>query len=178
MAVVLSLTASALDDFVGKTIEDICPLHFGKIGDEHNHCAHFVSHVLKLNPTLQLGATCGDMLWHKKDSPAAACMRVNDVYNACNDLAKADETGCLAYYTLPGNIDKDGRMGQMSQKHIGIYFQGSVWNYGNKKDAVRKDAVDDLGALYGTKTITRFTEFPLGATLLTLAQIQALASTP
>ena len=37
MAGIVSLSVALLDNYVGKSIEDICPLKFGKVGDAHNH---------------------------------------------------------------------------------------------------------------------------------------------
>lgn len=170
-----SLTADYLDKFVGEGIEKICPLKFGKTGDGHNHCAHFVGHAMKLNNSATNGFTCAGMVYAGKKSPeAGAVIRVNDIYNICIDIDEPDPLGCLAYYTLPTNIDKDGFMGTMSQKHVGICLGGYVYNYGNSKDAVRKDKVGDLAALYGAKTITRYTKLPPTYTLLTLEEIQTL----
>lgn len=174
-----TLTADFLDKFVGKTIVDICPLKFGTIGDKHNHCAHFVGHVMKLNNASTNGFTCAGMVYSGKSHPdAGAVIRVNDLYNICIDIDEPDPLGCLAYYTLPNNIDKNGFMGTMSQKHVGICHGGYVYNYGNSKDAVRKDKVGDLAALYGAKTITRYTKLPPLYTLLTLEEIQALVPAP
>jgi hypothetical protein len=53
------LNAAGLDAFVGKWIGDICPL--GYDDDAFNHCAHFVSHVLKLNDATGIGLTCATM---------------------------------------------------------------------------------------------------------------------
>lgn len=170
-----NLTAELLDSFVDLSIEDICPLGFGTVGDKHNHCAHFVSHVLKLNNTVTTGLTCAGMVYKGKKHPAAGgLIRVNNIFNYCADLDEPDDTGCLVYYTVPANIGSDGLMSDMSQKHVGICYKGHVYNYGNGKDMVRKDKVGDLRHLYGAKTITRYTVLPVGRTVLTLEEIQAL----
>ena len=175
MAGIVSLSVALLDNYVGKSIEDICPLKFGKVGDAHNHCAHFVSHVLKLNDSLHLGTTCAGMIWKGKEhADAAGCIRVNNIFNACDDLEEPDDDGCLVYYTTKSNMHKDGTMGDHKQKHVGICYKGRVYNYGNKKDEVRDDEVGDLAKLYGAKTITLYTAFPDGAKALTLEEIKAL----
>ncbi len=170
-----ALTLDFLDKFVGLSIEKICPLKFGKTGDGHNHCAHFVGHVLKLNNANTNGFTCAGMVFAGKKHPdAGAVIRVNDIYNICIDLEAEDPLGCLAYYTVPANIDKDGFMGTMTKKHVCICLGGYVFNYGNSKDAVRKDKVGDLAKLYGSTTITRYTKLPPSYTVQTLEDIQAL----
>src|SRR5262245_4414361 len=100
MPAVLPLSVAALDAFVGLGIEKICPLKFGKKGDEHNHCAHFVSHVLKLNADCGFGLTCAGMTSAgKKHGQAGACIRVHNIYNNCYDLNDPAAGGCLAYFT-------------------------------------------------------------------------------
>jgi hypothetical protein len=175
------ISAANLDPFLTKPIDEICPLGYtatvANDGSEINHCAHFVSHVLKLNRSLHIGYTCAGMLTPAPTHPAAgACIRVNEIFNACEDLEAADETGCLVYFTLPSNMHKDGRMGDMKKKHVGIYVGGWVWNYHNHARQVGKDKVMDLkNRLYGPTTIIRYTVVPEGATLLTLDQIKGLA---
>lgn len=172
MGAILPLSTAALDEYVGASIEEICVVGYGKVGDDENHCAHFVGHALSLHSGLGIGRTCNQMTFAGKSQGASgACIRVDEIYNFCDDLEAPAETGCLAYYTLSGNMHRDGTMGQMRKKHIGIYFQGLVWNYGNTKDQVRCDAVAGLKRLYGKNTITRFTEFPSGAKFKTFTEI-------
>lgn len=176
MAGIVSLSTTLLDSFVGLSIEDICPLGFGTVGDAHNHCAHFVGHVLKLNASLHLGLTCAGMVSAgRHHGDAGALIRVNNIFNAADDIDSPDPDGCLAYYTTKTNMHSDGTMGDHRQKHVGICYKGFVYNYGNTQDKVRKNKVGDLANLYGHKTITLYTAFPDGATSLTLEQIKALA---
>jgi hypothetical protein len=167
------LTTACLDEFLGKSIVDICPAGFGKIGDNDNHCAHFVGHVLRIN---DIGYTCTQH-HNPKKKPASqgAVLRVNELYNACEKIAQPEVTGCLAYFTLPGNLTGN-QMGSMSKKHVGIWFAELVWNYGNTADKVRKDTVEwlssYLGGVYGGKIAVRYTKFPPNATFQTLAQIK------
>lgn len=171
-----SLTTALLDEYVGLSIEKICPLKFGTNGDDHNHCAHFVGHVLKLNSSVASGLTCAGMVWAGKKNPTAgALIRVDDIFNGCVNIDEPNPLGCLAYYTLPGNIKADGTMGSMRQKHVGICIEGYVYNYGNTNDKVRKDRVGDLAALYGKKTITLYTKLPMSHTVLTVAEVLGLA---
>ncbi len=171
-----SLSTALLDTFVGLSIEQICPLKFGTVGDDHNHCAHFVGHVLKLNSSVANGLTCAGMVYAGKKNPTAgALVRVNDIFNFCADIDEANPLGCLVYYTLPGNIKADGTMGSMRKKHVGICIEGYVYNYGNTNDKVRRDRVGDLARLYGKKTITLYTDLPMGHTVLTLDEIKRLA---
>src|SRR5262245_45098978 len=100
-----ALSLALPDSFAGKAIHDMCPVKFGAVGDAHNHCAHFVSHVLKLNNTVGTGLTCAGMTHAGSKNPSAGgLIRVNDIYNMCEDLAEPCHIGCLAYYTVPDNI--------------------------------------------------------------------------
>ena len=173
-----TLNTDLMDTFVGKSILDICPLGFGKIGDTEHHCAHFVGHVLKLNSLIVKGATCARMTWNGSKHPTAgALIRVDEIYNMCSRLEEPLVSGCLAYYTVKTNIGKDLRMGSMSKKHVGICLGGFVYHYGNTLDKVAKVNVGDLAAHYGKSTITRYTHLPPQYTVLTLSEIQALKPT-
>jgi hypothetical protein len=174
------ITAAGLDTFKGNDIGSICPCGFDD--DDQNHCAHFVSHVLKLNDDLHIGLTCAGMSNQGKklkSKGAGACLRVNEVFNHCADIPVADESGCLIYITKLANIKKTGEMGDMPKKHIGIYFGGNVWHYSNTDQEVecwtKADWVSKLDQHYGRHTVVKFTEIPDGATLLNLTQVLALA---
>ena len=179
MATPLVLTAQGLDTFKDKLIKDVCPLGF--IDPAENHCAHFAGHVLKLNSTVKIGLTCDKMISKPTKFPAAgACLRVHELFNACDDLSVRNESGCLIYVTKATNISpKDGTMGNIRQKHVGIYFQGNVWDYSNDAGKVLSEKVDAfitrIDKAYGGHTVARFTVIPDGADFLTLAQVQALA---
>jgi hypothetical protein len=169
------LSFSLLDEYVGKAITEICPLGFGTVGDAHNHCAHFVGHVLKLNSTAMSGLTCAGMASAGRRNPdAGAIIRVNDIFNGCTAITTPDENGCLIYWTVPGNITAAGVMGTMPRKHVGIYFGGYAYNYGNTNDAVRKDRSGARDTIYGSTTIVRYSALPRTATVLTLAEVLAM----
>ena len=60
--------------FLGKPIDDICGNGFDDHGD--NHCAHFVSHVLRLT----FGMTCKKLTL---GTQAAANVRVQEIFPKC-----------------------------------------------------------------------------------------------
>jgi hypothetical protein len=172
---VATLSFDLLDAFVGKPITDICPLGFGSAGDAHNHCAHFVGHVLKLNGQAVSGLTCAGMTSSgRAHRDAGATLRVNEIYNVCRKLDAPQPLGCLIYWTVPANISAEGVMGTMPRKHVGICFGDYAYNYGNTNDAVRKDRLGDRDTLYGSTTIVRYTAFPTAYAPMTLAEIRAL----
>ena len=164
MANNLDLTSEHLDEYVGLSVDDFCGLGFGDLGDEHNHCAHFVGHALSLNASANVGLTCAAMTRSGRAHQAeGACLRVNEVFNRQTQLAEADEKGCLVYITMQSNLTgKPGAytMGQAKKKHIGIYLGGQVWHYGNNKDKVRKQSLEEFEEHYSGDTIVLFTRFP------------------
>jgi hypothetical protein len=165
MANNLNLTPELLDAYVGKPITDLCPLGFGTIGDEHNHCAHFVGHALTLTGKANVGKTCAVMTWDGRTRPEeGVCILVNDLFNRQTQLTEADEKGCLIYITRPGNVTttKDGvtTMETNKTKHVGIYLGGCVWHYGNTKDKVKRQTLAEFEQHYSGKTVILYTEFP------------------
>jgi hypothetical protein len=171
MANNLNLTPEALSKYVGRPITDICTLGFGTVGYEHNHCAHFVGHVLRLNTEANVGTTCAHMIWKGLEKGAdSACIRVNELFNRVADLAAADEKGCLIYVTVPSNIKEENGiwvMGSQKRKHVGIYLGGEVWHYGNTKDKVKRQKLDefegDFQKVYSPDIVIRYTIFPKSA---------------
>ncbi len=174
------LTAAGLDTFKGKDIGEICACGYDATKD--NHCAHFVSHALELNDSLHIGLTCATMTnkgTKLKAKGVGACLRVNEVFNFCDNIPVPDESGCLIYITKLANMEKDGKMGQMSQKHMGIYFNKEVWHYSNTDQEVKRWTKDEwvskLDAHYGKHTTVKYTVIPEGANFLTFSQVKELA---
>jgi hypothetical protein len=176
------VTEAGLDSFKGKDIGEICPCGFDD--DDQNHCAHFVSHVLGLDDSLHIGLTCAQMTSKGKKLKAQrvrACLRVDEVFNFCEDIPVPDESGCLISITKLANLKKDGAMGDMPQKRIGIDFKGEVWHYSNTDQEFKRwtkaDWISKLDAHYGKHTVVKFTVIPDGATFRTLTQVLALGKT-
>lgn len=79
-----------------------------------------------------------------------ACTRVNEIYNSIGAKDKGDwdarpdpGADCLMFATIPDNISKDrGTMNNLSRKHVGIHTGGTIYNYGNTKDAVVDDSIE------------------------------------
>jgi hypothetical protein len=67
----------SLDDTVGKTISDFCGC--GYTDPQINHCAHFISHYLKL----QFGMTCLKLTGHRE---VGANVRVHEVFAQCPEV--------------------------------------------------------------------------------------------
>ena len=158
------ITKEFLDGFVGKKIEDICNI-FGETGDEHNHCAHFVSHVLGF----RIGQLCSSMKFEtRKNFESGRTMRVNDLFNNCpvrgywNDKPN-DLDCCLIFAALKTEIKNENGtlvIGTHPKKHVGIYFKGCAYNYGNTKDKVRVDGASHFQNLYGKGTVALYATFP------------------
>ena len=177
MATTLVANVAGLDSFKGKDMSSICPLGFD---DTHqNHCAHFVGHVFKLNSTL-LGMTCMGMIaGSQKFRASSACIRAHELYNYCENIVVPAELGCLIFITKATNIDStSGEMGNIPNKHVGIYFHGDVWNYSNDAGMVLREAKADfikrVDARYNGHTVVKYTVIPDEAEFSNLVQVQAL----
>lgn len=148
----------SLDDTVGKTISDFCGC--GYTDPEINHCAHFVSHYLKL----QFGMTCLKLTGHGKEG---ANVRVHEVFAQCPEVGWLENWSgsgeVLAFVTAKTNVSLSNKtMLNVPKKHVGIYDGTHIYNYGNTKDMVRKQTVaefksafqrnygGDLGFYFGT----------------------------
>jgi hypothetical protein len=156
-------------------VEDFCEFHYGQIGDEENHCAHFVCHALGI----QVGLTCDSLLaWkqvkaNRKAGLAASSrgytVRVDVLYNslvASGDWDKRTADPCLIFATLPSNISADrATMGQQRKKHVGYFAGGTVWHYGNTNDEVKRDSLaqfrQKFTRTYGSSVVFLYGAIPL-----------------
>lgn len=176
MAHHLELTAEKLDFYLGEPISRICPLHFGTVGDQHNHCAHFVGHALKLNHQANVGTTCAAMTYDgRRQRDSGACIRVNELFNRCTQLEDADPHGCIVYITTPGNLTGRGTrrvMGQHPRKHVGIYLDGEVWHYSNSRDRVVRQSIDEFSQHYSGNPVMAYTAFPKAATFVPFTAVE------
>src|SRR5262249_24934509 len=85
------IATPGLDRYVDQSVEDFCAFHYGNIGDDQSHCAHFVCHALGI----QVGTTCNSLLDGKQVrinqraglSPSAMgyTVRVDDLYNSLTE---------------------------------------------------------------------------------------------
>jgi hypothetical protein len=74
-------TSAILEGCVGHHIRDIC--NNGFTSDADNHCAHFVSHVLKLS----FGYTCRTATGGPNPG---GCLRVQEVFAQCIEVGTWD----------------------------------------------------------------------------------------
>jgi len=133
------ITRQFLDGYVGQHIRTICQVGFH--GDNHNHCAHFVSHVLGF----QFGVTCRGMT-PGQGTPGS--IRVHEIFSRCFDAGTWAElpfplaTG-LVFITNAANVNVQNRtMVNVPRKHVGIFFGGSrdIWHYSNAQRRVVRQA--------------------------------------
>ena len=159
-----NISEEFLEGYVGNKVEDFCE-NFGTTGDEHNHCAHFVSHVLGF----RIGQLCNGMKFEtRKDVDAGRTIRVNDLFNNCPKRGywkdrPLDLDCCLIFAVLKSEIKNEKGLlsiGTHPRKHVGIYFKGKTYNYGNTKDKVRVDGVAHFENLYGKGTVALYATFP------------------
>jgi hypothetical protein len=156
-----------LEGYLGKSVVDFCG-KYGSAGDDQNHCAHFVSHVLDLRiPGAALCSNVADSQYAYEDRRKGFCIRVNQVFNSCKSRAYWDDKNlpsqvCFIVATVEANIESENPLtiGSMSRKHIGFYSGGWVYNYGNAKDKVRKTSLADFKSHYGKKTVLLKSDLP------------------
>jgi hypothetical protein len=160
---------SQFSHYVGKDITQVCTHSFGKIGDKHNHCAHFVCHAL--NITSSPGMTCdqlGDKVSQKKSGLAGrrgALVRVHELFEMTKSRSRIDsaaQTGIpakgLMFVTQKFALKNiSGKMTNIPKKHVGILCEGYVFHYGNTSDRVTQDSISTFmkkfrGA-YGTRKV-------------------------
>jgi hypothetical protein len=148
----------SLEDTVGKTISDFCGNRY--TGAAINHCAHFVSHFLKL----QFSMTCKKLTGRNKE---AANVRVHEVFAQCPQVGWLESWSgsgqVLVFVTAKNNVTLSTKtMRNVPKKHIGIYDGTHIYHYGNTKDKVVRQTVNqfkqsfqnsyggDLGFFFGT----------------------------
>lgn len=129
-----------LESLVGKPIKNICTL--GYDDSSENHCAHFVSHALEI----QCATLCGDMKFDTRHK--GATIRVHELFNNLNQRGAWDDrpqkaTALLVFVTAAGNV-RQNQMQNVPQKHVGILYNGGVYNYSNTLHRVVRDASVDL----------------------------------
>lgn len=130
------ITSTELDKFLGKHIKDICDCEYAN--DAHNHCAHFVSHVMGY----KFGFTCKGMTGKGKGS--GANIRVHEVFSKCKEVGEWDSAtkppgDCLAFVTGKSNVNLASKtMTNVPRKHIGIFCGNMIYHYSNSQRKVVK----------------------------------------
>lgn len=122
-----------LDSYLGRHISEICLNGF--TNDDHNHCAHFVGHVLGVGH----GKTCHRMTHSFHHRHPGVSILVSDLFDVtpdCHELLDCPTTGeGLVYVSAPGNFQQIGtdawRVRSVRKRHIGLFQAGNVWHYSN-----------------------------------------------
>lgn len=148
----MQVTREQLDKYLGKDISKVCGLGF-KNSDE-NHCAHFVSHILGL----KFGYVCGR---HVGKATEGVCIRVHEVFARCPVVGKwsnlKGQSACLVFITQAGNVSLAQKvMANVPKKHVGIYLNGTIWHYSNKRDQVVTQAPTDFKQHYSGSGFSLF----------------------
>jgi hypothetical protein len=127
------VTRDALDGYLGKNISELCPNRYTSAAD--NHCAHFVSHVLGF----RFGLTCGNM---GHGPGPSANIRVRELFPKCPMVGNWSTKPvvliyCLVFITNANNVNLQTKtMVNVSRKHVGIYYNGTIWHYSNSRRQV------------------------------------------
>lgn len=123
-----------LEASVGKDISQICDGNFHETTD--NHCAHYVSHILNLDFSLN----CREF---KGGNGSPANIRVQEIFSECSRVGKWKDADIannqLVFVTKISNVDiANKKMRNVPQKHIGIYCDGLVYHYSNSRNKAVK----------------------------------------
>lgn len=134
------ITKADLDAYLGKNIKDICQNHFDDAS--LNHCAHFVSHALRLSFSFNCGQMTGG-------TDPAANIRVHEVFARCPRVGKWGDADAsqiqLVFVTRKDVVNLSTKtMQNIPQKHVGIFCDGLVYNYSNGTDQVVRVPVDEF----------------------------------
>jgi hypothetical protein len=131
----MAIRFETLDDYTGKSINDICTTGFASTFQ--NHCAHFVSHAYEI----KLGMLCGDMTF--KTRKTGASIRCDELYNRLMLKGKweekPDHSNGLLIFVISAQHIVNGMMLNIPQKHVGIYFNEKVYNFSNSRHKVVAD---------------------------------------
>lgn len=124
--------ATKLDEALGKSIDRICPNQFHDHGS--NHCAHFVSHMADL----EFSFNCKEF---RGGSKQPGNVRVHEIFAKCPKIGNFDDAPgdrpVLVFVTRKNNVNLDTKtMGNIPQKHIGIFLGGKIYHYSNSADEV------------------------------------------
>ena len=128
-----------LNLLLDKTISDCCENGF--TGSNINHCAHFVCHVIGGD----FGYTCKK---HTGGRKPGANIRVQEVFAQCPRVGAWPYDGddaCLIFVTRKENVDVSKKaMVNHPRKHVGIWQDGRVYHYSNRRDIVVRQTFDEF----------------------------------
>lgn len=128
---------SLLNSYVGKPIEQICLNGYADHG--HNHCAHFVSHVLNLD----FGKTCRALVSERHRVMEGANVRVHEIFARCPRVYEFNSCPAVicglifvskttSFRTTPTGPE----LRNVPKKHIGIILNQNIWHYSNTRERV------------------------------------------
>lgn len=112
---------------------------------------------------LEFGYTCG------QGGKKGRNIRVQEVFAKCPDVGKFDDRPtetCLVFVTKPSNVHLGSKvLDNVPKKHIGIYYNGTIWHYSNSRSRVVTQVPDEFIKHYPNQTNALFYgTFPAEAT--------------
>ena len=148
------LTHSLLATYRHSHISDICLNQFD--GNNRNHCAHFVGHVLQLSH----GKTCHRMVHRSHRVMGGGSILVSDLFDITpnvRELLSSPTTGQgLIYVSAPGSFEQIGsdsyRIKTVRKRHVGMFLDGAVWHYKNSQNRVISQPIADFLNHYRRQT--------------------------
>ena len=149
-----TLSAGDLNSYLGMHMRDICLNQFD--ADNHNHCAHFVAHALRIGH----GKTCHRMVHSSRRIMDGASILVSDLFDITPDLeelAVCPTTGQgLIFVSAPTSFQQIGsnayRIKTVKKRHVGIYIGGTTWHYSNARRKVVSQTTSTFLDHYSSQT--------------------------
>jgi hypothetical protein len=153
-----------MSETLNKSILDFCKNKF--TGDDENHCAHFVCHVLEIDSGF-------DCKTHMNGNNPGASIRVHELFSECPDVGEwenAPQGIKIIFVTDRSNVDLNFHtMRNVPKKHVGIFSDGLVYHYSNTQDIVVRQSPEDFflrfKKIYGGEQGLYYGTMPLSAKL-------------
>jgi hypothetical protein len=148
-------TIQLMDEYLGASIQDICPNGYHTIGAGHNHCAHFVAHVLSYD----FGRTCHLMAARSRRLGRAATLTVKDIFDRSPNKFLVTSCGPfprpgIVYVTMRSNLNVDTMsLGSSLTRHVGVGIGSHVWHFSNSRNRVVKQPGSEFLSHYSGDTV-------------------------
>lgn len=138
---------ATLRSYLGRHISTICDVGYADNSD--NHCAHFVSHVLRYN----FAPTCRTMVY---GSGVPASIRVQLLFANCVQVGVWENLPTplfwgLVFITNRLNVNLETQfMRNVPRKHVGIFVGGSrqIYHYSNRRRQVVSQTPEEFSRHY------------------------------
>lgn len=153
----MNVTAPLLASYEGMDIGSICLNGYASTGSGHNHCAHFVAHVLGYH----FGRTCERMVSHSQRLGDRATRSVKEIFRRCANKqvvlqSQRYQPAKILFVTPESNLRQQNgelSLGGSMTRHMGIACGVFVWHYSNRQRKVVKQVADTFPRHFPGRTV-------------------------